>query len=179
MREIWSFFSGGMGLDLGLESAGLGASLAVELDPWCCATIRDNRPHLTLLERDVNALSSEDLRRARNFKGEVFLMAGGPPCQSFCSGGKRAALSDPRGNLIYVYLRLVREISAPVFSDGKRCKPHDGCVAPPEHQRQTWKALEPAGIQQFNRLASPLATMPRLWSPMSCQEPRSDRSSRT
>lgn len=115
MREVWSFFSGGMGLDLGLESAGLGANLAVELDPWCCATIRDNRPHLSLLEQDVNELSAEDLRRARNFSGEVYLMAGGPPCQSFCPGGKRAALTDPRGNLIYVYLRLIREVKPRYF----------------------------------------------------------------
>ena len=104
-----------MGLDLGLESAGLGANLAVELDPWCCATIRDNRPHLTLLEQDVNELSAEALRRARNFSGEVYLMAGGPPCQSFCPGGKRAALTDPRGNLIYVYLRLIREVKPRYF----------------------------------------------------------------
>ena len=41
---------------------------------------------------------------------DVYLMVGGPPCQSFCPGGKRAALSDPRGNLIYTYLRLVDQV---------------------------------------------------------------------
>jgi DNA (cytosine-5)-methyltransferase 1 len=104
-----------MGLDLGLESAGLAATLAVELDPWCCKTIRDNRPYLKLMERDLNELSAADLRSARGFDGEVYLMAGGPPCQSFCPGGNRSALSDPRGNLIYVYLKLIQQVKPRYF----------------------------------------------------------------
>jgi DNA (cytosine-5)-methyltransferase 1 len=114
-REVWSFFSGAMGLDLGLEAAGVAPTLAVELDPVCCSTIRLNRPGLTLLEADVRQLHEADLKRARRSAGDVFLMVGGPPCQSFSSGGKRAALSDPRGNLIYEYLRLVTEVRPRYF----------------------------------------------------------------
>ena len=51
----------------------------------------------------------------RKFKGDVFLMVGGPPCQSFSSGGKRAALTDPRGNLIYTYLNLVGQVRPQYF----------------------------------------------------------------
>lgn len=109
-REIWSFFSGAMGLDLGLEAAGLQATLAVEIDPIFCRTIRTNRPGLDLIEGDVSKLSAASLRKHRQFDGEVFLMAGGPPCQPFSSGGKRAALNDPRGNLIYEYFRLIAEV---------------------------------------------------------------------
>lgn len=42
-------------------------------------------------------------------------MVGGPPCQSFCSGGKRSGLSDPRGNLIYIYLKLIKEVRPQFF----------------------------------------------------------------
>ena len=42
-------------------------------------------------------------------------MVGGPPCQSFSPGGKRTSLSDPRGNLIYEYLRLIREVAPRYF----------------------------------------------------------------
>ena len=108
--EIWSLFSGAMGLDLGLEGAGLAPTLAVEIDRWCCETIRLNRPDLVLLERDVRELKAKDLRESRGFDGDVFLIAGGPPCQSFSPGGNRAALSDPRGNLIYEFFRLVDEV---------------------------------------------------------------------
>ena len=99
-----------MGLDLGLEQAGLDVSLANEIDPIFCGTIRLNRPELDLIEGDVEQLTGAGLRARRSFDGEVYLMVGGPPCQTFCPGGKRAALADPRGNLIYEFLRLVGEV---------------------------------------------------------------------
>lgn len=99
-----------MGLDLGLEAAGLHPTLANEVDAVFCRTIRSNRPTLDLIEGDVCGLTGDFLRAHRRFDGEVHLMAGGPPCQTFCPGGKRAALTDPRGNLIYEYLRLVAEV---------------------------------------------------------------------
>lgn len=114
-REVWSFFSGAMGLDLGLEAAGLKPTLANEIDRVFCRTIRANRPELGLIEADAATLSGDELRRRRQFDGEVFLMAGGPPCQPFSSGGKRAALSDPRGNLIYEYFRLISEVEPRYF----------------------------------------------------------------
>jgi DNA (cytosine-5)-methyltransferase 1 len=113
--EIWSFFSGGMGLDLGLEQAGFTTTLANEIDPVCCETIRGNRPKIDLIEGDVATLEADELRKKRGNPDEVFLMVGGPPCQSFSTGGKRAALSDPRGNLIYVYLRLISRVQPRYF----------------------------------------------------------------
>lgn len=114
-REVWSFFSGAMGLDLGLEAAGLPPTLAVEIDRKFCETIRINRPELDLIEGDVAQLNVEALRSKRSFDGEVFLMAGGPPCQPFSSGGRRAGLNDPRGNLIYEYFRLIGEVRPKYF----------------------------------------------------------------
>ncbi len=114
-QHIWSLFSGAMGLDLGLESVGLGPSLCVELDKGCCATISQNRPDLRVLNADITKLSGKDLRNASGDHHEVLLMVGGPPCQSFSPGGKRAALSDPRGNLIYEYLRLIGEVRPQFF----------------------------------------------------------------
>lgn len=114
-REIWSFFTGAMGLDLGLEKVGLAPTLANELDAACCETIRLNRPEVTLIEEDVSRLNAKRLRAEREFDGDVFLMVGGPPCQSFSSGGKRSALSDPRGNLVYQYLRLIDEVRPKYF----------------------------------------------------------------
>ncbi len=113
--EIWSLFSGALGLDLGFEKADLPPTLAVELDGWCCKTIRRNRPRLQLLNANVSELDGVALRHARKYQDEVFLMIGGPPCQSFSPGGKRAGLSDPRGNLIYEYLRLIRDVRPQYF----------------------------------------------------------------
>ena len=115
LPEVWSFFSGAMGLDLGLEMAGVHPTLAVEIDPWCCTTIRRNRPSLTIVEGDVTKMTGTELRDLRACSGEVELMVGGPPCQSFSPGGKRAGLNDPRGNLIYEYFRLISEIRPRYF----------------------------------------------------------------
>src|SRR5581483_6753330 len=97
--EVWSFFSGALGLDLGLEKAGIFPTLVNEIDFDCCETIRLNRPSVQLISDSIASLDADKLRKARGFKGEVDLMVGGPPCQSFSPGGKRAALTDPRGNL--------------------------------------------------------------------------------
>jgi DNA (cytosine-5)-methyltransferase 1 len=114
-REIWSFFSGAMGLDLGLEAAGLKPTLANEIHPIFCRSIRLNRPEIDLIEGDIGTLTGDAIRKRRNYDSDVYLMVGGPPCQSFSPGGKRAGLADPRGNLIYEYFRLVSEIQPRYF----------------------------------------------------------------
>ena len=65
LPEVWSFFSGAMGLDLGLEMAGVRPTLAVEIDSWCCTTVRRNRPSLTLVEGDVTQMTGAELRELR------------------------------------------------------------------------------------------------------------------
>lgn len=114
-KEVWSFFTGAAGLDLGMEQAGLHATLAVEIDGDCCKTLRHNRPALDVWETDIGSLNADAIRSRRDHADEVYLMIGGPPCQSFSSGGKRAALSDPRGNLIYTYLRLIDQVRPKYF----------------------------------------------------------------
>ena len=115
MKHVVSLFSGAMGLDIGLEQAGFRTSLAVEVDPHCCATIRENRPDIDVWETDIRQIDGQGILERLKKPEEIFLMVGGPPCQSFCPGGKRAALSDPRGNLIYTYLKLIQEIRPRFF----------------------------------------------------------------
>ena len=115
-REVWSLFSGAMGLDLGLEQAGLPCTLANEIEPTYCTTIRANRPNVTLIEGSAADLNGAKMRAARGgFDGDVFLIAGGPPCQSYSSGGKREALSDPRGSLMRDFFRIVGELRPRYF----------------------------------------------------------------
>ena len=109
-KEIWSFFSGAMGLDLGLEQAGLAPTLVNEINKTYCETIRINRPGLQLVTGSIGDLTADKLRAARAFYGDVHMLVGGPPCQSFSPGGKRTSLADARGNLIYEYLRLIDEV---------------------------------------------------------------------
>ena len=112
---VWSLFSGSMGLDLGLGSAGLAPTVAAEIDPWCCRSIAANRPSVTLLDGDIREMDGPTLRSASNHSGDVFAIVGGPPCQSFSSGGKRASLADPRGVLVFEFFRIVAEVQPLYF----------------------------------------------------------------
>ncbi len=109
-----SLFSGGMGLDLGLERAGLTIISAIEKDKNCCETIRLNRPGVHLIEDNVRNISPAGMLKDLGVK-DIFLLAGGPPCQSFSTAGKRAGLNDPRGNLILEYFRFIKEIRPKYF----------------------------------------------------------------
>ena len=63
-RAFVSFFSGAMGLDLGLEAAGLDPLAANEFDPVICETIRKNRPRLRLYGQDIRILTDEPRKPA-------------------------------------------------------------------------------------------------------------------
>src|SRR5690242_21003985 len=96
-----------MGLDLGLEAADIETAACCEIDKWCCATIRRNRPSIRVFEGSVSSLDPTKVAESVGLDSSVILV-GGPPCQSFSSAGNRAGLNDPRGNLIFEYFRFVR-----------------------------------------------------------------------
>src|SRR5438093_13066700 len=110
-----SVFSGAGGLDHGLDAGGFEVRAAVELDPIRVGTIRANRhrfrnPRLAIIQADVSETPTAALLAAAGLRiGELGLLAGGPPCQSFSTAGKRQALLDRRGGLVLEYVRLVRE----------------------------------------------------------------------
>jgi DNA (cytosine-5)-methyltransferase 1 len=107
-----SLFSGCMGLDLGLEAAGVRTAVAVENDPACQATIRANRPGVALFA-DARTVTGERLRAAAG--GHVDILAGGPPCQSFSTIGASRSLNDDRGDLVGQFLRLLGEVNPRLF----------------------------------------------------------------
>ena len=89
--KVISLFSGGMGLDLGLDSTDRYEIVAcVEKEKVFCNTIRKNvaagrmNPNLQIFEGDITDLDPAEVLKATGLKpGEVDLLVGGPPCQSF------------------------------------------------------------------------------------------------
>lgn len=114
-----SLFTGAGGLDLGLEQAGFEARVAVEVDRWARETLATNRAHfragpVPLLE-DITAHTPEQVMQAAGLRrGEAALVAGGPPCQSFSTAGRRGSLGDPRGGLFANFAAIV-EAARPRF----------------------------------------------------------------
>ena len=110
-RKFISFFSGALGLDLGLEAAGLHCLAANEIDPAACATIRANRPELRLYDCDIRLLQPDQLiRDLRIAPKELFAIVGGPPCQAFSTAGRRLGLNDQRGNVFLHFIDLIQSL---------------------------------------------------------------------
>ena len=106
-----SFFSGAMGLDLGMEQGGINACLACEVDKACRQTIAANRPDLALIG-DITTYSAAEIRSLAGLSPEqaIDMIFGGPPCQAFSTAGARRGLDDARGNVFLRYLDLVAEL---------------------------------------------------------------------
>ncbi|OKH75820.1 modification methylase [Mycobacterium sp. SWH-M1] len=93
--------AGAGGQSLGLELAGFGHELAVEIEPEPCQTIRMNRPRWNVHEGDVREVDGTQYRG-------VDLLAGGVPCPPFSIAGKQLGEDDER-DLFPEALRLVEE----------------------------------------------------------------------
>lgn len=116
---VVSLFSGAMGLDLGLESAGLDVRVGQDYDTWCAKTAQANgRPYV---QGDIQQLLADDpeadflLRAGGLTREEVFAVVGGPPCQPFSTAGKRRSTSDPRGSLFMQFCQVVNKLQPRFF----------------------------------------------------------------
>ena len=111
-----SFFSGAMGLDIGLEKSGIDIILACESEKFIRETIKLNKPNLALIE-DINKYSSKEIKQAAGLKtkDKVDLIVGGPPCQAFSTAGKRLSINENRGIVFYKFLEVIRDLNPTYF----------------------------------------------------------------
>lgn len=116
-----SLFSGAGGLDIGLEEAGWVCHYASDVDKNAAETLNLNKgrrlTHTVALKEafleqaDVRHASGADiLAKGGIRRGEVTLLAGGPPCQSWSSAGHQHGFEDPRGQLFADFVRLAGEL---------------------------------------------------------------------
>ena len=120
---VVSLFSGAMGLDIGLEQTGrFTVRACMENQPAFCETIRLNKlrghlpPDLKIFERDIAKAAPEEILEATGLEpGEIDLLSGGPPCQSFSTAGRRGTVRDPRGTLLWDFLRFIRVLKPKFF----------------------------------------------------------------
>ena len=107
-------FAGAGGMSLGFEQAGLDVAAAIEIDPVHCATHEFNFPQTTAICASVVRLDGDEIRhRAALGARDIDVVFGGAPCQGFSMIGKRA-LDDPRNQLVFHFVRLVRELQPKV-----------------------------------------------------------------
>ncbi|MBN2372184.1 DNA cytosine methyltransferase [bacterium] len=103
-----SYFSGAMGMDIGLEESGIEVLLASEIDDACRMTIERNKPDIALIG-DIRDYDPFEVKKKAGLsqEDEIDLIVGGPPCQAFSSAGKRQGFHDERGNVFLTFINHI------------------------------------------------------------------------
>jgi DNA (cytosine-5)-methyltransferase 1 len=117
-------FSGCGGLSLGLNQSGWKGLFAIEKSPYAFSTLKynliDNLNHfdwpswLDKKEHDINQVLKNKKVELRGLRGNVDLVAGGPPCQGFSTAGRREE-SDHRNELITSYIEFIRLVQPKII----------------------------------------------------------------
>lgn len=113
---VIDLFAGCGGLSLGLYQAGWEGLFAIEKNAFAFETLKynliDNKKHfnwpqwLPKTEHDINEVLEKYQEQLKGLRGEVDLVAGGPPCQGFSMAGKRVE-EDVRNQLVFSYIRFI------------------------------------------------------------------------
>lgn len=127
-----SLFSGCGGLDLGFEASNFDVLFASDIFKEAAETLRHNNPNTFVFgppyfSGDVSEIDVASLESLANIKGaEIDMIIGGPPCQPFSVAAaqrflksdtrfKRKGFESEKGQLIFEYLRLIKEIKPKAF----------------------------------------------------------------
>lgn len=103
-------FAGAGGLSEGLREAGFTTLYANEVVPTYAATYAANHPATLVDATDVRAVDPTLIRAKLGLgRGQLDLLAGGPPCQGFSINAPTRSLDDRRNDLFREYLRFVAE----------------------------------------------------------------------
>ena len=113
---VIDLFAGAGGLSLGLYQAGWEGLFAIEKNAFAFETLKfnliDNKQHfnwpdwLPQTEHDINEVLEKYLEQLKSLRGQVDLVAGGPPCQGFSMAGKRVE-DDVRNQLVFSYIKFI------------------------------------------------------------------------
>jgi len=110
-------FCGAGGLGLGLQRAGFDIMLSFDIDKLCIETINKNKSYFNhpAMAADISDMLNGKLLQICGLKrGELFLLAGGPPCQGF-SIQRRGSDVDSRNELVLKYGKLINELYPQFF----------------------------------------------------------------
>jgi DNA (cytosine-5)-methyltransferase 1 len=99
-----ALFAGIGGFCIGFELAGIKTAWAIENDPASVKTYTRNIKNVHVIDKDINIVTI-----AGDALEPVDVIHAGFPCQSFSQAGERRGFDDPRGQLFYQVIRLVKE----------------------------------------------------------------------
>ena len=110
MLTAVDLFAGAGGLSTGLEMAGFDVLYANEIEAVYAETLARNHPSAWVDVRDVRTVDPKSVRRTLGLgKGQLDLLAGGPPCQGFSVNAPSRSHHDERNHLFWSFLDFCRE----------------------------------------------------------------------
>lgn len=104
-----ALFSGIGGFCLGFENVGIKTSWAIENDPMSVLTYRRNIKDVRIVEKNGIPANIKDVTVSGFDLEPVDVLHAGFPCQSFSQAGERRGFADPRGQLFFEIIRLLKE----------------------------------------------------------------------
>ncbi len=115
--KVLELFAGAGGLGLGLEYAGFESIGNIEIDKHACNTLRKNRPNWNVVEENIEVITQKGIENyiVAPAVGELDLLSGGYPCQSFSYAGKKGGLQDARGTMFFHYAKLLDQLKPKMF----------------------------------------------------------------
>ena len=102
--------AGAGGLSKGFIDVGFCPVLLNDTDKYCVETLKLNHP-----EAHIFKGSMVDIDLDKYNTGDIDILMGGVPCQSFSQAGKRAGISDDRGKLILHFIKMIATINPKIF----------------------------------------------------------------
>lgn len=101
-------FAGAGGLSEGLRQAGFNILAANDFDTHAANTFKHNHPETTFLDGPIQDINADNILKEIGLnKGELFCLAGGPPCQAFSVYNHQRGMHDERSGLFREYIRIV------------------------------------------------------------------------
>jgi DNA (cytosine-5)-methyltransferase 1 len=119
-RKAISLFSGAGGMDVGIRKAGFHILAELEMDKYCCQTLRAAAQRegtgTAVYECDVREMDPMAVCQQVGVEPmELDLLFGGPPCQPFSLAGKQNGLNDDRGPLLFEMVRFAERMKPKVI----------------------------------------------------------------
>ena len=112
-KQAIDLFCGCGGISVGLKNAGIDILAGVDIEKSFLCSFEKNFPESKALLLDLSKTDPKDFMKMVGIKkGELFLLAGGPPCQGFSKNVPRSMRSedDPKNLLIKTYIEYCKEI---------------------------------------------------------------------
>ncbi len=114
LPSIIDLFCGAGGLSLGFKQESFKVSLANDIEESCLLTYYHNNPQVR-----KNNIICDDIKNILglldNYKNNIDIILGGPPCQGFSMANRQRLIDDPRNKLYKYYIEALNKVQPKMF----------------------------------------------------------------